>query len=334
MLDPFWKGVITKIEKAINEQSRTRTDENKRIDKRHDEVISRINALTNEIERHNSAQEGAEPGKRTRENWTIGALIAAAIFTFALAGLSTFQLHEMIRVYGPIKSQAESTYALTGAAVDQAKAARDSAEGIKGQLTVMQGQLSEMQRQSSLTINQLRPKLAFSFTGPETLMKIEGKEGWLITPTWQNRGGSEGIDFWGWDNGQLFTPDAPKDFDFVTFNGNISGISKVTIGINEPRLQLSRFISKEDVQSIIDKKAKFVLWGYVEYRESLSGNQPHHIHWCFEVAPVDAGQSYIFSHPAYRAARAHTARRPPRRPSHPESARTSRRAALACRTHR
>jgi hypothetical protein len=164
----------------------------------------------------------------------------------------------------------------------------------------LQGQLSQMQKQSALTISQLRPKLALSFNGPKEPIKIEGEEGWLVTPTWINHGGSEGIYFWGWDNGRLFTPGAPKDFDFLTFGGDVSTASKVTIGINEPHLQISKFLSRNDVQSIVDKKSMFIMWGYVEYRESLPGNQVHHVHWCYEVFPVDAGATYIFSYSAYR----------------------------------
>lgn len=165
----------------------------------------------------------------------------------------------------------------------------------------LQGQLNELRRQSALTINRLRPKLVLEFNGPKVPVKLGDKEGWAFTPTWQNRGGSEGIDFWGWDAARLFTPDAPLDFDFLNLGHDAGVTARTTIGINESRLQLSRIITRDEVQSVIDHKGKFVLWGYIEYRESLPGKQSHHIHWCYESVPIDAGDSWIFAHPLYRA---------------------------------
>ena len=234
-----------------------------------------------------NAKKQSASEQKNRNAWdkfNVGITTAATVF-IAIAAIVT----GVVGYYqwSALKSTDEATHSLAKAALEQAKAAGE--------------QLSEMRIQSALTINQLRPKLTLSFNGPKEPMKVEGKEGWVFTPTWQNRGGSEGIDFWGWDNGRLFTPDAPQDFDFLTFKGDASAVSKVTIGINEPRLQYSKFISREDVQSIIENKGKFILWGYVEYRESLPGNQAHHIHWCYEAVPIDAGNSYIFAHPTYRA---------------------------------
>jgi hypothetical protein len=226
------------------------------------------------------------------------ALFAATLLLFGASVVTAIVLHNTDEKIG---NQATSTHDLATAAIDHAKAAKEAAEGIKGQLAVMQGQLAEMQRQSEFTITQLKPKLTLSFKGPNRPMIIEGKEGWIITPNWDNRGGSEGIEFWGWDNARLFTPDAPADFDFLTFGRDTGAISKTTIGVNEWRLQMSRFISRDDVKNVIGNKEKFIFWGYIEYRESLPGNQPHHIHWCYETAPVDAGDSYIFARPLYRA---------------------------------
>jgi hypothetical protein len=173
---------------------------------------------------------------------------------------------------------------------------RESQEGT----AALQGQLNELKRQSELTISQLRPKLTLTIGGPNHPMKVEDKEGWMMTPIWENHGGSEGINFWGWDAGRLFTPDAPKDFDFINLGHDTGPISKTPIGLNDPRFQLSKFISRDDVQSVVDRKATYVLWGYVEYQESLPGNRAHHIHWCYGTVPVDAGDSYIFSHALYR----------------------------------
>jgi hypothetical protein len=291
MLPPSWKG---EIDKSIDEATARYADAQDRSTEQGREIAARIEALTSELERYNSKQEADEPKKRTRENWTTGGLIATAIFTFALASFSLWQVVETRRAYGPIEKSAD-------AARDAADAAKTAAGAASQQVITMQGQLAEMQKQSALTINQLRPKLILTIGGPGHAMKVDGKEGFILTPTWINHGTSDGIDFWGWDNARPFTPDAPVDFDFLNKGGApIGNVTKVTIAPLEPRLQLSKFISSEDVQAVIDNKTTFVIWGYVEYRESLPGNQPHHIHWCYKVVPVDDGDKYIFSYPGYR----------------------------------
>jgi hypothetical protein len=174
---------------------------------------------------------------------------------------------------------------------------KESREGTRA----LQGQLTELQRQSALTISQLRPKLTLTIKGPGRPMKLGDKEGWVLTPVWENHGGSEGINFWGWDNARLFTGPAPADFDFLTLGHDAGDVSKTTIAMNDPHLQLSKVITRDEIQSVMDKKSDFVLWGYVEYRESLPGSQFHRIHWCFGVVPTDAGDSWIFAYPLYRA---------------------------------
>jgi hypothetical protein len=100
MLPAAWKK---EIQNSIDEAETRSANENKHRDEEQKTVSAAIESLACELKRHNAAQEKAEPGKRRRENWTIGALIAAAIFTFVLSILSALQLHEMEKVYGPIK---------------------------------------------------------------------------------------------------------------------------------------------------------------------------------------------------------------------------------------
>ena len=59
--------------------------------------------LASELERYNSKQAADEPRKHTRENWTICGLVATAVFTFALAGFSAWQVCETRRAYDPIE---------------------------------------------------------------------------------------------------------------------------------------------------------------------------------------------------------------------------------------
>jgi hypothetical protein len=217
---------------------------------------------------------------------------AIATVFIAIAGILTFGA--AILQWLALSSTDVATRDLATAALRQSTAADK-------QVTAMQGQLDEMKKQSALTISQLRPKLSLKIGGPKVPMKLGDKEGWVLTPTWQNRGGSEGIDFWGWDNARLFTPDAPADFDFMNLGHDPGPVSKTTIDTTEPRLQLSKVISRDEIQSVMDRKSNFVLWGYIEYRESLPGKQSHHVHWCYGVVPTDAGDSWIFAYPLYRA---------------------------------
>lgn len=170
------------------------------------------------------------------------------------------------------------------------------------QLHAMKGQLTEMQTQSAITMNQIRPRFVLNFGGPNGVMSnpSTGERGWYVTPAWENRGSSDAKDFWGWDTSSLFSPDAPADFDFLNPREKLGAVSKLVVGPNDPQLQASRFLPNADVQKAAKSDGTIIIWGYIEYRETISGNALHHVHWCYQVSPVDSGDSYIFSYSAYR----------------------------------
>jgi hypothetical protein len=166
------------------------------------------------------------------------------------------------------------------------------------------GQLNVLRKQVDLTISQLRPKLELTFKGPErpaTLTVGSVKQtGWLITPTWENHGSADATDFWGWADIKFFSPDYAKSFDFVNRTIDSDQVPRTTVGPSEARLQKSQFVSEKDVTSAIAGTGGIIIWGYVEYLDSLPDGRLHKIHWCYVVAPVDAGDMYIFSYAAYR----------------------------------
>jgi hypothetical protein len=105
VLPPSWKS---EVDKAIDEATGRHADAHDRAAEQNREIAARIETLTDELKRHNSKQETEEPRKRTYENWTMGGLIATAIFTCALASFSLWQTLETRWAYGPIKESADA----------------------------------------------------------------------------------------------------------------------------------------------------------------------------------------------------------------------------------
>lgn len=172
------------------------------------------------------------------------------------------------------------------------------------------GQVTEMQRQSELTAVQLKPKLTMQLkTGgacPQGAKDINGKpiSGTIITPVWRNNGITTAAEYWGWDSDKFFDTDAPKTFDFVNPTVPLGDVVKVAFEPSKDekdfRLQYSRCISDENVKMASTDHGKIVMWGYVEYRDALPGNKEHHIHWCYQVFPIDRDIAWIFSFSLYR----------------------------------
>jgi hypothetical protein len=91
-------------------------------------IAASIDALTCQLKRYNAEQVRDAPNKRARENKTIYALIAAAFFSFALAGFSAWQVIETRRAYGPIKTAADAAVKSAEAAGASAVAGQKTAE--------------------------------------------------------------------------------------------------------------------------------------------------------------------------------------------------------------
>jgi hypothetical protein len=123
ILPPVWKAVVDKIEEAIQKASGRADQQNKKNYEQQGAFVSAIENLSQNVKAYNEKKKESERSKRCRENVTSIALCAAAVFTFALAGLSACQLQEMKRVYGPIETSA----AAATTAAEAAKTAADAA---------------------------------------------------------------------------------------------------------------------------------------------------------------------------------------------------------------
>jgi hypothetical protein len=103
MLPPEWKQ---EIQEAIDETARRGQQNDQRREEIQKRLADGIQAAANALDSYNSKEAADEPRKRNRENLTIVALGAAAIFTLALDILSGCQLREMQKVYVPLNAQA------------------------------------------------------------------------------------------------------------------------------------------------------------------------------------------------------------------------------------
>jgi hypothetical protein len=127
-----------------------------------------------------------------------------------------------------------------------------------------------------------------------------GGQGWFVTPKWENHGSTSAAQFLGWDNIKTFTPDADSSFDFMNLGRSFAGTPRLTIGPGSPVYQMSKFISVSDAVATHSGSARIVIWGYIEYADSLPGHKMHHVHWCFQATPIQARNALPFSFSAYR----------------------------------
>ena len=152
-----------------------------------------------------------------------------------------------------------------------------------------------MQAVMDLTIVQLRPKLALELKTagdcPPDTRDSRGKTiiGTLITPVWINHGGTEGIGFQGWESSKYFTQDAPTDFNSLEPPYFVRNMVETSIDPGERRVQGSRCFPDDDIQNASKGIGKLIFYGYIEYREVLPGKRAHHIHWCYQIMPLDRG---------------------------------------------
>jgi hypothetical protein len=119
---PPWKGVVTQIERAINETARRQEEYEKRsAEQQIAASADNIKRLESAIETYSKQQTAREEARQGRENKTITALWSAALFTFILAVLSFCQLREA----GDI---ADTQHADTKSAIDTANRANSIAK--------------------------------------------------------------------------------------------------------------------------------------------------------------------------------------------------------------
>jgi hypothetical protein len=148
------------------------------------------------------------------------------------------------------------------------------AETARQQFTIMQGQLDEMKVQSSITRNQVRAYLTFSYG------KNAQRDGIFVVPTFRNTGGSEALNFKGWDDKQLFSPPIPDDFDFIKLRAKRTLPSR-SIGRSDQMLLPNILITFDEMRKIAARQSQIIVWGYAQFADVFKTE--HHNHFCFYV---------------------------------------------------
>jgi hypothetical protein len=105
MLPEAWKK---EIDASIGEAAERNAEDAKRqIESRH-AISAPLNNLANEFVSYKNEQRKTDEGKSRREIATIWLLFVNAALVFITAGIFYGQLHEMQKVYGPVKTSADA----------------------------------------------------------------------------------------------------------------------------------------------------------------------------------------------------------------------------------
>jgi hypothetical protein len=121
MLAPHWKAIVNEIKNAIRDACSSNADSAKAANEQRSAISAGIKTLSETLNAENIEQQTIDAEKCRRENYTIGALAAAAAFTLALDVLAGCQLLEMRKVYEPIKEQAVAAKTASDAAIRQSE---------------------------------------------------------------------------------------------------------------------------------------------------------------------------------------------------------------------
>jgi hypothetical protein len=242
-LPPSWKG---DVDKTINEAIARYADAQDRADEQSREIATRIEALTDELKRYNAKQEGEEPRKRTRENWTIAGLIATAVFTFALAIFSLWQVLESRRAYEPIKESAD--------------AAKQSAEVSRNTLILAQRAVVIIRQTESVAI------------GTPT-------EGWAFQIVFKNAGQTTAKDIRMAARFEFFDKILPDDYNFVFERPDDALKSATPIDAGRDTEFRSQKVASriDNLKKVLEKKGTLLYGFYVTYRDVFKGTAEHHI---------------------------------------------------------
>lgn len=120
---PLPPETVALIEVIKSEGSSTRAEGSQREDAR---IAALIEALRAEGRANRREEEREDRGKRLRE-WTTIALLGATLFAIL------WQVHEMIKVYGPIKQQADAESQAASAALEESKNSQRTADAAGAQ---------------------------------------------------------------------------------------------------------------------------------------------------------------------------------------------------------
>lgn len=258
MLPPHVKLIVDQIGKATDRASSEANDRSKNAGEQQKEIAVAIQSLMNEIKGHHAKQEANEPVKRRREIQTIAALIAAALFSAALAILAACQLYEMVKVYEPIKASAE-------AAKTAADVARDAVN--------LAAKTAERQLRAYLTIEKA------------DVIVREGKI--EVTFSVKNSGQTPAYDFTASTNIGSQIANKPFAHSNVRTGGTSSGIIGPgnTLHIHEDIAADNRFIT-----ALRERVFTVYVWGQFEYKDAF--NHPRRVDYRARVISV-AGEKWL-----------------------------------------
>ncbi len=236
--------------------------------------------------------------------WFAGISAAAAVISAVVAIVT---IREMDGAANQTERAISQLSNVVAAQQDEVNALDNGVSATRGQTNAIVAELPSLQTQASAagrTASASETQLAATLTqtGPQLVLSFNvtpNGDGWLVTPRWDNRGTTTAVGFRGWDNSKLFVKDAPQSFDFLNPDpGTIPGTKAVVVpGI--PILQQSRYLSRSDEVSM-ETGTMVIVWGYVEYMDSLPHPRLHRIHWCNSESVIHVGDTYEFSAPIYR----------------------------------
>lgn len=253
------------IETIKSESNATREEDGRREDAR---IAALIEALQAEGRANRREEEREDRGKRLRE-WTMIGMLAATLFAIL------WQVHEMIKVYGPIKQQADAESLAASAALEESKNSQRTAKAADAQSASAEKALALGER---------------AWVGPYNA-SLAGDPAigapFDVSVEYQNTGHEPAINF------QPYTriTSAPVDWnkhptkEFSAFVGGCKDTSKEDPGgsVVFPSLGFSRYTMDAKQTDVVDQGVfsgtKVVLvQGCFRYR---TVNQPHFSYFCF-----------------------------------------------------
>ncbi len=237
-----------------------------------------VHAIRNEGRANRKEEQREDSRKQFLEIVTILLLALTLIAIF-------MQVHEMVKVYGPIQKSAE-------AAEKQAKAAA-------GQVDLMQGQLNEMKSQRLFNIAQTRAVLrrtnpVMHPAGIDLGKPTQKLLGWNVNPIWMNVGTTDAREVRGWWD-IVVTPTPPLIDNKITAK---CPTLKTPPILPEPSVvqkaggitELAKFLSINDVMQAANQQPTVLIYilGHIEYTDIYyPETHLHHFDWCVMALPND-----------------------------------------------
>jgi len=190
-------------------------------------------------------QASAERGKRSRELITIFLLICTT-------GGVAWQIYEMIKVYGPIETQAVAVTNIFAA-----------------------------NRQQQRAVVAFQP-------GPQLIIQEKDKDGatFAFTAQFQNFGGTRTSRFHAWTSVHYFDGAVPNSLDFGKPWSKVD-VADIVIGPNSPLLLTPVSVTPEEAAKALKKEGMIIQWGAAEYSDIFEPDKIHTLNFCLLMQPAN-----------------------------------------------